>query len=156
MTAPPVLPDASREPVATPSSPGRAYRAGEGRGAGPWIGALMILLALSGLVGLALLWNHKPQGQFFFPRCTFQAWTGLQCPGCGGLRATHELLHGNVGDAWRHNPLLVASLPLVAWSGLALMVERRSGRRWPHPLGMRHAWMVVMALIVGFGILRNL
>ena len=156
MTAPPVLPDPPHDPVSPASPPGPARDTGEGRGAGSWIGALTILLAFSGLVGLALLWNHKPQGQFFFPRCTFQAWTGLQCPGCGGLRATHELLHGNVGDAWRHNPLLVASLPLVAWSALALIVERRSGRRWPHPLGMRHAWMVVMALIVGFGILRNL
>ncbi len=156
MKAPPVLSDPPREAASGTSLSEPERRPLGGQGTGPWIEALVALLSFSGLVGLALLWNHKPQGQFFFPRCTFHSWTGLQCPGCGGLRATHELLHGNVANAWQFNPLLVAALPLVAWSGLALIVERWRGLRVPHPLGMRHSWMVVMALIVGFGILRNL
>ena len=138
MKAPPVLSDPPREAASGVSNPELDRRSPKGPGAKWWIMSLMAVLAVSGPVGLALLWNHKPQGQFLFPRCTFHAWTGLQCPGCGGLRATHELLHGNVANAWQFNPLLVAALPLVAWSVLALLLERWHGFRLPHPLGMRH------------------
>jgi len=118
--------------------------------------ALAAVVVFSGLVGLTVLWNHKPQGQFFFPRCTFHEWTGLQCPGCGGLRATHELLHGHLAEAWRLNALFVASLPLIAWTALALLIERWTGLRPPHPLRFRYLWVVALTLIFGFGLLRNL
>lgn len=111
---------------------------------------------MAGMVALVMLWHFEPQGQFFFPRCTFQQFTGLQCPGCGGLRATHALLHGDLASAWRLNPLWVASLPLAGWSAGAMVVEHRTGRRIPHPLRPRWAWVAVVAAVLVFGLLRNL
>jgi hypothetical protein len=116
----------------------------------------LAVVGASLMVGLGLLWRYKPEGQFFFPRCTFHEWTGLQCPGCGGLRATHELLHGHLAEAWRLNALFVTSLPLVAWTAVALLIERWTRLRPPHPLRFRNLWVWMVILILGFGLLRNL
>ena len=54
--------------------------------------------------------------------CPLLALTGLACPGCGGLRATHDLVHLALAAAWSMNPLwvLVALLffpAFFAWVG---------------------------------------
>ena len=45
--------------------------------------------------------------------CPLYALTGLWCPACGGLRATHDLAHGDLAGAWAMNPLWVLAVPLV-------------------------------------------
>jgi len=158
MDAPPVLPP---DPVPA-GGPGDAPGSAAPGPIPPHRGWLPVpfpvacLIAAGGLVGLTLLWHFEPRGQFFFPRCTFLQVTGLQCPGCGGLRATHALLHGDVASAWRLNALWVAALPLGAWSAAAMALERWTGRRIPHPLGWRRAWIPVVVAILAFGVLRNL
>ena len=107
----------------------------------------VILLAA---VGLALLYFHRPEGQFFFPRCTFHAATGLLCPGCGGLRATHALLHAEFAEALRCNALLVIGLPTALVYGL----QRRMGM---HPQGLSSGWVwFLFGVVVAFGAVRNL
>jgi hypothetical protein len=87
-----------------------------------------------------------------FPVCPFRALTGLLCPGCGSQRALHDLLHGNVTEAFRYNALLVASIPLLA-------VHAAWGRiiKAKRPLssynGVVLAWAV---LIIGWGVFRNI
>ncbi|MFM9985073.1 MAG: DUF2752 domain-containing protein [Flavobacteriales bacterium] len=49
----------------------------------------------------------------FYPRCPFFKFTGYKCPFCGGLRAAHELTHGNIVSAFRFNALFIAFIPLV-------------------------------------------
>lgn len=67
----------------------------------------------------------------FWPKCPLYALTGIYCPGCGGLRATWDLLHGNLNGAINQNPLIFA-IPLFVALGFAVQFEaRRSGRRWP-------------------------
>lgn len=110
------------------------------------------MLVLAGVLGAAgLLYFHRPQGQFFYPRCTFHAATGWLCPGCGGLRATHELLHGRVWVAARSNALLVVGLPVLAavWG----WTRWRTGRM---PLiSSRWVW-VMFAVALVFTVARNL
>ncbi len=72
---------------------------------------LAAAVVLGAVAALLTLYLQRPEGQFFYPRCTFHTVTGLLCPGCGGLRATHELLHGRLLDALRSNALLVIGLP---------------------------------------------
>jgi len=53
-----------------------------------------------------------------YPLCPTKAFTGLDCPGCGGLRATHSLLHGDLHGALDHNAfvvLVVLPLALFLW-----------------------------------------
>ena len=98
---------------------------------------------------IAALYLFNPSEHTFYPRCAFYQMTGWQCPGCGGLRAMHQLLHGHLLTALRFNPLAVLALPVVAvwlWQEYA-----RGGVRW------RGFWVWLgCGLLVAFGILRNL
>lgn len=105
----------------------------------------------------ALILYAFPPGQApLYPPCPLHAITGLQCPGCGGLRAAHHLLHGEVVEAWRLNPLAVlGTVGGIAWLG-AQWLGRFLGRDLLQPF--RRAWILWAALvgIAVFGIVRNL
>ena len=45
--------------------------------------------------------------------CNIKSLTGLECPGCGGQRSLHFLLHGHILTALRYNLFLVVSLPFL-------------------------------------------
>ena len=63
------------------------------------------------LIGLAVLYCFNPIDYLWMPKCPFKMITGLQCPGCGGLRATYALLHGHVKEALHYNYFLVYAGP---------------------------------------------
>jgi hypothetical protein len=48
-----------------------------------------------------------------YPPCPFRAVTGLACPGCGSLRALHDLAHGHFLAALGHNAVFVTVLGVV-------------------------------------------
>jgi hypothetical protein len=115
------------------------------------------LAGAAAIVAIALLlFIFNPAEYRLYPRCMFYATTGWQCPGCGGLRAAHQLLHGNFYEAFRLNPLLFLLLPIVAWFGLRHLIRRLGGPDLPavfdRPLWV---WLFVITIIL-FGVLRNL
>jgi len=63
--------------------------------------------------GLGIVYFFDPATTGFYPHCLFKTIFGLQCPGCGSLRAMHQLLHGNVAAAWALNPMLMIVGPLA-------------------------------------------
>ena len=75
-----------------------------------------IVLAALGLVGVIVLYAFDPRNPGTYPICPFLGLTGYHCPGCGTLRALHQLLHGNVIAALGYNPLTILSLPFIAYS----------------------------------------
>lgn len=103
----------------------------------------------------AVLFRFDPSRSGFYPVCYFHRLTGWLCPGCGSLRALHQLLHGHLAAAFHLNPLLVLSLPLVAWFG-----ARSAFCAWrnePSLVSIRPAWLwCALAVLLAFGILRNL
>jgi hypothetical protein len=113
------------------------------------------MAALAGGV-LLVLFLFPPSEYRFYPRCVFHALTGLQCPGCGGLRAAHQLLHGNWASAFHCNPLLVTMLPFSLLWMIAHLVNQSKGNDWWRPF--RHpAWpWLLLTVAVAFGIARNL
>jgi hypothetical protein len=85
---------------------------------------------------------------FLYPTCPFKLVTGLNCPGCGGLRMTHDVLHGNLSAAVMDNVFLLFGLPMLAvW---LLFRWRRGERLMPVP-----AWAVVIVAVTGWTIIRN-
>src|SRR3970282_358268 len=90
-----------------------------------------LALLAAGSVALAELYLFAPATSGIYPVCPFRALTGWLCPGCGTLRGLHELLHGNLAAAFRFNPLMLLSLPFVAWSLLARSAELAAGRALP-------------------------
>ena len=80
---------------------------------------LLFAMGLVALGGLALLYSYDPAGSTPYPQCPFHALTGLHCPGCGTLRALHQLLHGNVLTALGLNPLMALSMPFLGYAFLS-------------------------------------
>src|SRR5262249_54250436 len=109
------------------------------------------LVALGSGVALAwVLYRFDPARSGFYPRCLFHEWTGLSCPGCGSLRALHQLLHGRVAAAFALNPLLIAALP---WLGVAFLSDCGAIRR----AGPSSRWVWGMiGVILTFWLVRNL
>lgn len=71
-------------------------------------------------MALTLLILVDPAESVWMPKCPFKLLTGLSCPGCGGQRAAHALLHGDVVGALRYNWFLIYAAPYL----LLLIVER--------------------------------
>ncbi len=118
-----------------------------------WLPWALGLLAVIGIG--AILFLFDPRQHAFYPVCPLHQLTGLSCPGCGSLRALHQLSHGNFVEALRLNPPLVMALPFLFWMFLQ-RVAGETGRSLPSvPLPRRWGWMLVGGLLV-FSILRNL
>ena len=113
---------------------------------------LLVFLALA--AGGAVLFLFDPSQHAFYPFCYFYRTTGLLCPGCGGLRAVHQLLHGHFLTAFRLNALFVSSTPFLGWFGVRCVIARL--QKQPPP-AIRPAWLwTAFALMVIFGVARNL
>src|SRR5690242_14513344 len=84
-----------------------------------WVISGLVVLTL--LATAAVLYLFDPRFYSFYPTCLFHRTTGLLCPGCGSLRAVHELLHGHLRAAFHYNPLLVAGLPFLAVYGAVML-----------------------------------
>jgi hypothetical protein len=115
-----------------------------------WLG-----IGAAGIVAV-VLYCFNPAEHLFYPRCFFKMTTGLDCPGCGGLRATHQLLHGHVREALALNPLFVLSLPVIAYFVARPVMKKFFALKLPQPLKVTTwAWLGGAAVIM-FGVLRNL
>ena len=113
--------------------------------AGSRLAAALLVVCAAG--ALAALFLFDPASSRFFPPCLFHSLTGLYCPGCGTLRAFHQLAHGHVWNAFRLNPLAMLVLPFAAFE-LAFRKRLR-------PLPPAVVWGLV-AVVIAFGVLRNL
>lgn len=113
------------------------------------------LLGAMIVAGLVVLYLFNPIEHAFYPACQFYKLTHLHCPGCGSLRALHQLTHGHVSAAFRSNPLLIASIPLFAW--IAIRKWRRSTNPSANetPIRPAIAW-AIFSIVMLFGVLRNL
>lgn len=96
-----------------------------------------------GMLGIVIALN--PEDNRLFPPCPFHYATGYYCPGCGSLRAIHNLFHGRIVEALSLNPLMVLSIPIIL-----LMLLRPS---WAYKPWV--PWACV-AILVCYGIARNL
>ncbi|MDX1511078.1 MAG: DUF2752 domain-containing protein [Nitriliruptorales bacterium] len=107
--------------------------------------------------GSALAWvaNVSPHEAGHYPSCAFLALTGLQCPGCGTLRAMHELGHGDLLAALDLNALTTVLLLLAGVAWLTWVRTRLGMRSGPSPWLMNAFTATAIALPI-FGVLRNL
>jgi hypothetical protein len=114
-----------------------------------------MLVALSMAAAAAVLYLFNPTQHGFYPFCLLYRSTGLLCPGCGGLRAIHQLLHGHLSAAFRFNALFVCSLPFLTWFGAKHLLAKVRGES--RPVLVRPVWLWIgFVVLVVFGVLRNL
>lgn len=100
--------------------------------------------------GLAYIGFTDPhQRGSLFPPCPFYHLTGWYCPGCGGLRMTHDILHGDFSAAIVDNVFLLFGLPvLAAW---VLFRRHRRQQVWTLP-----AIVVIVVAAIAWTVVRNL
>jgi hypothetical protein len=111
---------------------------------------------LSITVAIVMLHFFDPASSGLFPPCPLRYLTGWYCPGCGSLRALHQLLHGNLRAAWTLNPLTVLLLPFLVY-GMASYVFYEVRRQHLPRLFLPAIWIrLLCAIIVLFGIARNI
>jgi hypothetical protein len=83
------------------------------------------------------------------PACTWHAWTGIPCPGCGTTRAIVDLVGGDFRGAFAINPLATAGLLAFALGGVAAPVWLRLGGAVPVPEpGPKPGWLAAAALLI--------
>lgn len=89
-----------------------------------------------------------------YPTCPWLALTGTFCAGCGTLRATHALTHGDVGGAVARNPLTVVAYVVIFFGFLNFTVRMWSGRPKAR---LAPAWVLygMLGVILGYWVLRN-
>jgi hypothetical protein len=118
------------------SSPARLYTA---------LGTGAVLVGALAYIGLAD--PHRPT--FLFPACPLNALTGLLCPGCGGLRMTHDVLHGDLAAAVTDNVFALVGIPmLLAW----ILVRKKRDQPWMTPI----VGTVIIVAAVAWTVVRNL
>jgi hypothetical protein len=114
-----------------------------------WTG---LVVGLSLLAYVALV---DPARGGLYPRCPSRLVLGLDCPLCGGLRGTHDLLHGDLAGALDHNLLLPAYLVAAAVIGVCYLLPL-TGRPVPRVRLPRWALIGAAAVVVSFTVARNL
>src|SRR5271166_1474676 len=121
-----------------------------------WPAAMFVATFAAFAVGVVLLELFDPATSGIFPPCPFRYLTGWYCPGCGSLRAIHQLLHGNLREAWAMNPLTVVLLPFLTYGLASSALFELRGQALPQPF-LRASWIrALCAVIILFGIARNL
>jgi hypothetical protein len=111
--------------------------------------------AVAGLTGTLILHFVDPNQPGHYPICPTYALAGVYCPGCGALRAVHNLTLGNLGAAWTMNPLVVLATPYLLWAWAAWVRRATTGR----PRSFLAPGWLIMALafgLVAYGVARNI
>jgi hypothetical protein len=112
-----------------------------------------IFLLMGIILCLCLFFGH-PADYAWLPSCPFHVWTGLLCPGCGTLRATHYFLNGHFDIAFRYQPLLMLLLPILAWFIGKMCHENFRNTSISLPLGLQFYWLILIVVCLFF-VLRN-
>jgi Protein of unknown function (DUF2752) len=108
-----------------------------------------------GLVLLAYVALVDPARGGLYPRCPSRLLLGVDCPLCGGLRGTHDLLHGDLAGALDHNLLLPAYLVASAVLLVTYLLPL-TGRAAPRLRLPRWALIGAAVVVIAFTVARNL
>ena len=125
-----------------------------------WWKFLPILTLTAFVSAVMFVARYEPvTNKHYYPQCGFKKTTGFDCPGCGGLRATHAVTRGRILEAFRFSPGLVLSLPIVMYIAALWIREWRQTGNMPVPLAQPECnrplmWLAI--LFVSLGLLRNI
>ncbi|MYR29168.1 MULTISPECIES: DUF2752 domain-containing protein [unclassified Streptomyces] len=114
-------------------------------------------LALVGVAGaFAYVGAVDPNEPGHYPACPLLRFTGIYCPGCGGLRSAHAVAHGDLAAAFQDNALAVLGYGLAAVLWLVWTVRAARDRdlaMLQPPARLRWA---LGAVVLVFTLVRNL
>jgi hypothetical protein len=111
-------------------------------------------LAAAGVATALALRDPHVSGSWGY--CPFLLLTGHPCPGCGGLRATNDLLHGDLAAALSSNAYAVLSIALLAVLWTVWVVRRVRATTTTLTLVTGRLGLGWLAGLLAFGVLRLL
>ncbi len=117
---------------------------------------LLSILAFIGFgFGVYYFYSNDPSDKDSpFLVCITKTITDYDCPGCGGQRAFHELLHGNFIEAAKLNLFIYFFAPLLLFIFLKVTLKP-FGINLPDII-LSTKWLVgILILMLVFTILRN-
>lgn len=86
--------------------------------------------------------------------CPLKAFFSIDCPGCGGTRMAVAILHFDFYQAFRFNPFIFATFPILLvvyiWQFVAYVKDNRLLKYLDTFL-----WVYAFALVI-FGVIRNI
>ena len=113
--------------------------------------ALTISFGITAIVGIIVVMKLVFNVGFV---CTVHEVTGLNCPGCGATRMAIELIHMNIYQAFRYNPFIFVTAPIIfvvyAWQS-AVYVKYNKFLKYLDKFLITYA-----ILLLSFGIIRNI
>lgn len=133
-------------PVPLPSGPPRPL-------------ARRLLAPVATLAGVAAAFAYvgavDPNEPGHYPVCPLLRFTGIYCPGCGGLRSAHAFAHGDLPAALGANALAVLGYGLFAVVMVLWLI--RAIRGVPMRLVISPVWWWgIGAVLALFTLVRNL
>lgn len=125
-----------------------------------WWKLMPTLIAITMVSAVIFVAQYEPvANKQYYPQCGFKNATGYDCPGCGGLRATHAITHGRIIEAFRFHPGFVLSLPILGYLFVLWIRDWRRIGEMPVPLVQpecNRPLIWITALFLSFGIIRNI
>jgi hypothetical protein len=109
----------------------------------------------SAAAGFAYVAAVDPNEPGHYPACPMLYYTGLYCPGCGGLRGAHALAHGQLRTAIGCNAVAVAGYAVLAVVWTVWFTRTLRGRRFAPALPPA-ALYALGGLLLAFTVVRNL
>ncbi|MEU8544444.1 DUF2752 domain-containing protein [Streptomyces sp. NPDC048717] len=114
------------------------------------VGTLAAVVAAFAYVGTV-----DPNEPGHYPVCPLLRFTGLYCPGCGGLRSAHAFAHGDLAAAFGSNALAVIGYGVFAAVMVLWLV--RAIRGIPTRVTLSPVWWWgIGAVLTAFTLVRNL
>nr|WP_256105763.1 DUF2752 domain-containing protein [Streptomyces sp. ODS05-4] len=114
------------------------------------VGALAAVAAAFAYVGAV-----DPNEPGHYPVCPLYRFTGLLCPGCGGLRSAHAFVTGDLPTALGANAAAV--LGYLAFAAVMVWWLTGAVRARPLRLAVRPVWWWATGAAMGvFAVVRNL
>ncbi|MEU3505585.1 DUF2752 domain-containing protein [Streptomyces hundungensis] len=114
------------------------------------LGTLAAVASAFAYVGLV-----DPNEPGHYPVCPLLRFTGVYCPGCGGLRSAHDFVTGHFATAVHSNALAVAGYLVLAAVWVLWAVRSARGLPLRIALSDRQWWLVGAAVLI-FSVVRNL
>lgn len=116
------------------------------------------MLTGAAIAGLTLaLHVRDPHQQGSWGICPTKFLTGWDCPGCGGLRAVHDLTDLDVSAALSSNILVVLAVPLLVLLWLGWLRRAWRGQGAPYQVSRIHLALgqAAVVVMVVFAVVRN-
>ncbi len=116
---------------------------------------IFLMVAISLLLLLFLYRNFDPSSSYLAPKCLFKFVTGLDCPGCGGQRALHAFLRGDISASFRSNPFLWLVLPYLIFLVISALLGEDFLPSLYRKLRSRFVVCIYLLLFFFWWVIRN-